>query len=348
MRDPLLYLGMSSLVLFLTLTFGAGLILNPSFPKEGTSFFSAAASEVFNNFNDQDVFIREKGKIEPPDLSIIQGNGLTGISSPATLSLQVLASLAEGQDFWQGTDNSGSNEITEYLVQPGDTISGLSEKFGISSDTIAWANNLSRNSALRQGQKLIILPVSGVIHHVKSGDTLGEIAKTYKSSTEDITSFNELSERGDIYIGDILVIPQGTMPQKAEPSYPAVPLASSYFICPIMSPCKITQGLHWYNAIDFSHGKCGEAILAAAGGEVLKVKYGYNSGAGNNLTILHPNGVATTYGHLQTILVSPGQTVSQGQIIALMGGQPGTPGAGRSTGCHLHFGMQGASNSFSK
>jgi len=338
LRDPLLYLGVLSSILFLTLIFGAGSILNPPFQEGGTSFFSAAASEVFNKFSNQDLFISKKGKTETPDLNMVQENSLAGISSPTTLSFQVLGSLTDG----------GSKEITEYLVQQGDTFSVLSQKFGISTDTIVWANNLSKNAILQTGQKLIIPPVSGTIHHVKKGDTLGEIAKTYKSNAEDIISFNELSERGDIYIGDILVIPNGIMPSLPTPSYPQTPLASSYFICPILSPCRITQGLHWYNAIDFSNGSCGDPIFAAAGGAILKVKYGWNSGAGNTVTILHPNGVVTTYGHLQTILVVPEQIVSQGQMIALMGGQPGTLGAGRSTGCHLHFGVQGSRNPFSR
>ncbi|MDP2741089.1 MAG: M23 family metallopeptidase, partial [bacterium] len=75
-----------------------------------------------------------------------------------------------------------------------------------------------------------------------------------------------------------------------------------------------------------------------------RVKYGYNFGGGNYVTILHSGGIVTYYGHLMTIFVKPGDTVSVGDRIALMGGQPGMAGAGRSTGCHLHFGVIGAKN----
>ena len=131
-----------------------------------------------------------------------------------------------------------------------------------------------------------------------------------------------------------------------------IPTSQSYFICPIALPCRITQNLHWYNAIDFSHGRCGDTIYAAAGGTVLKVKLTNSTsrlaygGAGNHITILHPNGVTTMYGHIATSFVSPGENVYQGQPIALMGGQPGTPGAGMSTGCHVHFGVSGTRNPF--
>ena len=99
--------------------------------------------------------------------------------------------------------------------------------------------------------------------------------------------------------------------------------------------------------MDFANS-CGASIFAAAGGEVLKVKYGWNLGAGNVLTILHPNGVVTSYGHILKSLVNPGEQVSQGQMIALIGGQPGTSGAGISTGCHVHFSVVGAANPFGR
>jgi len=47
-------------------------------------------------------------------------------------------------------------------------------------------------------------------------------------------------------------------------------------------------------------------------------------------------------------LVSSGQEVSQGEMIALIGGKPGTPGAGLSTGCHVHFGVRGSRNPFAR
>ena len=190
---------------------------------------------------------------------------------------------------------------------------------------------------------------------MQDGDTISAIAQQYKGKTEDIIAFNGLSGEGDIYMGDIVIIPQGIFPAPSVQYAPKqVPLASSYFICPISEPCRITQGLHWYNAIDFSHGKCGEPIYAAAAGEVIKVALTNStsrwafSGAGNHITILHPNGVVTMYGHIATSVVNVGDYVSQGQVIALMGGYPGTPGAGLSTGCHLHFGVSGASNPFAR
>jgi len=292
----------------------------------------------------------KKSRPEWPEFVLIGNSFLQASLPPVLITPQVLGALTG--DY---VPEDVQKVIVEYIVEPGDTLWSISQKFNISLNTVLWANNLNQNSYLQPGQKLIIPPVSGVIHYVKTGDTVSEIAKKYKAKAEDVISFNNLSNEADVFVGDILVVPNGVMPTptiKYAPQW--VPLATSYFICPISQPCRITQGLHWYNAVDFSHGICGEPILAAAQGQVLKVKLTSSTsrwafgGAGNHLTILHPNGVVTMYGHLQTVFVNPGDEVSQGQIIALMGGQPGTPGAGKSTGCHLHFGVTGAKNPFAK
>lgn len=280
---------------------------------------------------------------ESPEMVLIGKNSVLAIASPETVNPQVLAFSGEAEE-----DPADKKEIVEYEVEQGDTISSIADNFGISVNTILWANNLSKNSVLKLGQKLIIPPISGVLYFVKSNDTLSQIAKTYKGNLEEIIAFNELSNENDIFVGDILIIPNGAMPvsQKSYYAETQVPLGTSYFICP-HSSCRITQGLHWYNAIDFG-GNCGDPIYAAAAGVVQKVKFGWNAGAGNYLTILHPNGVITNYGHISVALAKPGQEVSQGDMIALMGGKPGTVGAGKSTGCHVHFDVKGARNPFAK
>jgi len=235
-------------------------------------------------------------------------------------------------------------EIIEYTVEEGDTLSQIAQKFGISLETVLWANNLSKSSKIQPGQELTILPVSGVMHLVKEGETVLGIAKKYQADASEIADFNRLSEKAEVFVGDILVVPGGVMAPESSIEYATqytTPLASSFFICPIPSPCNITQGLHWYNAIDFSNGRCGEPVFAAAGGEIQRT--GYHSVAGKYVRILHPNGVVTFYGHLSTILVVPGQRVSQGEIIGYTGNTGFTIGR---TGCHLHFEVRGARNPF--
>jgi len=279
-----------------------------------------------------------------PNFYLVQTVSVKGVCSPANLESKVMGVLIDGT----GADfPEQRKEVIEYIAQQGDSLQSIADNFNVSLNTLLWANELTAKSKISTGQSLIVLPVSGVIYEAQGGDSLNKIAKRFKGNAEDIVSFNELADEEDVFAGDFLIIPGGVMPPpQLQIASTPIPLASSFFICPISSPCQISQGLHWSNAIDFTHGKCGEAIFAAAGGEVLRVKYGYNQGAGNNIKIVHPNGITTFYGHIMASFVNTGDKVSQGQLIALIGGKPGTPGAGMSTGCHVHFQVSGARNPF--
>jgi len=251
--------------------------------------------------------------------------------------------LVKGKTLGVFADFSTKKEIEEYIVEQGDTIEGIAQKFEVSIETILWANELSKKSILKSGQKLIILPVSGVMHIVREGDTLGEISQLYNIKTDEILRYNDIGEDNKIYAGDFLIIPGASQP-KVSQQYSQVPLSGSYFICPVPSPCRITQTLHWFNAIDFSNSRCGEPVFAAAGGQVQRV--GYGNVSGYYVRILHPNGVITFYGHLSKSIVNLGQSVYQGQIIGYVG-YSGVTIPKRPAGCHLHFDVRFARNPFS-
>ncbi len=81
----------------------------------------------------------------------------------------------------------------------------------------------------------------------------------------------------------------------------------------------------------------GSPVKAAASGFVAKVKDG-GMKSYSYVMLVHANGISTVYMHVSKILVKENQFVNQGDIIALSGGTPGTPGAGRlSTGAHIQF-----------
>lgn len=348
-KDPFICLGAASIILFTFISLVSGPLSNSLYNKGDFSLASMAKAVQETTEDGSFAGLLKRSWPDSPEFLVIQENSLKASVPPTTFSPQVLGALVEGYDY-----NETEKMITEYVVTQGDTLSSIASKFDISLNTLLWANSLTSKSLIKAGDKLVILPVSGILHSVKSGDTISQVAKTYKGNIDTILAFNNISNPENIYIGDILIIPDGVKPTNSYQPAPAnTPLADSYFICPVAGGCHITQGLHFYNAIDFSNGKCGEVIYAAAAGTILKInltnstsKYALN-GYGNHMTILHPNGVVTYYGHVSAVLVDVGDTVSQGQPIALMGGKPGTPGAGNSTGCHLHFGVSGARNPFS-
>ncbi|MBZ9572916.1 M23 family metallopeptidase [Patescibacteria group bacterium] len=301
------------------------------------SFFIGQKKESFSqkrDILDESQFLFSEANLLPNflDLNIIEGSLLAPSAPPFLVRGKVLGALGDIQ----------KPEVEEYIIESGDTLSGIASQFGISLETLLWANDLSLNSIISPGQKLIILPVSGVLHIIRERDTLSEIAQIYQAKVDEIVDFNELSNQDDIFVGDLLIIPGGEMP-RVIPTYTQVPLSQNPFICPIPLPCRITQGLHWFNAIDFGNGKCGEPVFAAAGGTVQRT--GYGNVSGYYVRILHPNGVVTFYGHLSKITVTPGQKVFQGQIIGYVGYSGVTSPRGPA-GCHLHFDVRFARNPF--
>jgi murein DD-endopeptidase MepM/ murein hydrolase activator NlpD len=256
-----------------------------------------------------------------------------------------------------------NNEITTYKVQAGDTISSIAKKFGISSNTIIWANNLKRDVALKVGQNLVILPISGVQHKVASGDTLQAIAKKYKGDVDEIMAYNDINNNSHLKIGDIVVIPDGevvvpTAKPKTTPSTTkklasaSVSLSLSegetdtrgYYARPIKGGVR-TQGIHGNNGVDLANS-CGVGVYAAAAGEVIVSENdgGWNGGYGNYVVIKHSNGSQSLYAHMESTGVSVGSQVAKGQYIGSLGNSGKVYGA---TGCHVHFEIRnGISNPF--
>jgi len=333
--DPIFYFGLASLVLIGAIYFGTESLADETSVDSRAVFFNS-----FSEPGDGMVFAQAKVlAMETPDLKLVQDNSISGVATTQVLSPKVLGDML-------GTSNQNRKDIVEYAVQPGDTLDSIAQNYGLSKNTILWANSLSSGSSIKQGQTLVILPVDGLIYIVKQGDTITEVSKKYKAKTEDVIAYNTLSDENDIYIGDVLILPGGVIPPKASaPVHVQAPLADNFFIFPTQG--RITQGVHYYNAVDTAN-KCGTNVYAAASGTVQRVKYGYNFGGGNYITILHSGGIVSYYGHLMSIFVKPGDKVAVGDRIALMGGGTGTVGDGLSTGCHLHFQVVGAKNPLSK
>lgn len=235
------------------------------------------------------------------------------------------------------------SETVEYEVQPGDTLSSIAQKYGITQDTIKWENDLTDIQSIKPGQKLKILPVSGVSYTVKSGDTLESIAKKYSANAQAIVDFpfNDVPDDFQLKSGQRLIIPDGSPPEapapkRLQPQYLAQGPSSPAFVAPYGAQFiwptngNITQYFAWYHpGVDIANRNA-PAISAADGGTV--VYAGWDStGYGNRVDIDHGNGYLSRYGHLSNIYVVMGENLSRGQLIGQMGS------TGRSTGTHLHL-----------
>jgi LysM repeat protein len=261
-------------------------------------------------------------------------------TSPDSASLVLLS--PEDTDNSEIITNVSRKKLVEYVIQPGDVIGMIAEKFGVSANTILWENDLTWNSTIRPGQKINILQDSGMNHEVASGDTVLAIAKKYQADASKIVEANKLADASDISIGDLLFIPEGVRPTRIVSSYrpPAATTSNvtppsatdintgSKLLWPVLSH-RITQYYHWgHSGLDVGD-KTGNPIYAAEAGKV--ERSGWSKGYGYNVVINHGNGIKTLYAHSSKLLVSVGDSVSRGQTIALVGN------TGWSTGPHIHF-----------
>lgn len=120
-----------------------------------------------------------------------------------------------------------NRSVASYVVQIGDTVDSLAAKFGISKNTIKWANNLSSDN-LTVGQTLKILPIDGVLYTVKDGDTIESISKKYGSDQTQIILYNDLDVSG-IKSGIQIILPSGNLPDSEKPGYVAVTTSASKY-----------------------------------------------------------------------------------------------------------------------
>jgi N-acetylmuramoyl-L-alanine amidase len=119
-----------------------------------------------------------------------------------------------------------NRSISNYTVKAGDTVDTLSVQFGISKDTIKWANNLTSDS-LSIGTILRILPVDGVIYTVKSSDTIDSIATKYNVDRTRLVLYNDLDVSG-LTPNTSIILPNASLPENERPGYVAKPVYSAY------------------------------------------------------------------------------------------------------------------------
>lgn len=232
--------------------------------------------------------------------------------------------------------------IETYLVQDGDTLSGIAERFGLNLSTVLWANGLSDRSILKPNTSLTILPTNGVLYTIAKGDTISKIAKRYGITEESVRSFKT---DGDTVIpGTNIILPDAkplrflaqasTNASAGSRTTANVPppkrTTASGFIWPTPGR-KINQYFSWrHNGLDIDNRTDNDPIYASESGTVLKAGWN-NGGYGNRVLIQHAGNQQTNYGHLKKVLVKAGEKVQKGDVIGIMGT------TGRSTGVHLHF-----------
>lgn len=277
-------------------------------------------------------------------LSTLEGNAIVAPLQPVV-----------GDDAEEKPDTKDSKVLDThakpfiYTVEDGDTIAGIASKFGISTNTVLWANGLDGSDIIKSGDHITILPTTGVLHTVASGDTVSEIANQYEAKPEQVIAYNSLGEDGKLVIGQKIIVPEGyiaprsvprTVPSNTRiardvvddeptpPPHDSTEVAGNGFTWPTTTK-HISQYFKWgHTGIDIDN-RSRPSVFAANAGTVEFT--GWLGGYGNLIIVNHGGGLTTYYAHLDKFYVSPGQKVAKGAAIGKMGS------TGRSTGPHVHF-----------
>ena len=224
------------------------------------------------------------------------------------------------------------DQISLYTVKEGDTLSEIASRFGVSVNTVRWANGINSKGTIRLGQELLILPVNGVQYVVKKGDTISTIAKSYGADIDEILNYNIVSA-DEIVVGQKLIIPGAEVHETAsvtKSSGTALKKVNGY-VRPLKTG-RVTQGPHGRRqGIDIGV-PIGTPIYAACDGKILISKNsGWNGGYGKYIAEQCDAGGQTAYGHMSNATAAAGTRVGAGDLIGYSGN------TGNSTGPHLHF-----------
>lgn len=245
-----------------------------------------------------------------------------------------------------------------YEVVAGDTLSEIAIKTNIPMDKLIEMNESleDERSMIRAGDELIITvpePKLAVVRqeemyyeedyeeeviYIDNDDwytterkTLQEPSAGHRKVIAIVNFENDKEISTEIIKEEITyqavpkIVERGT---KIPPTY-IKPISGGRLSSSFGRRSRPTKGASTYHkGVDWAT-PTGTAVYASCGGTVARA--GWGSGYGYVVYINHPDGRQTRYGHLSKVLVSVGQTVTQGQKIALSGN------TGVSTGPHLHF-----------
>lgn len=141
-------------------------------------------------------------------------------------------------------ESGSTNRLaTSYITKADDTVGSLAIKFGISAQTINWANNLTSDS-LSEGSVLQIPPVDSIIYTVKSGDTIDSIVKKYGVDKTRLILYNDLDLATELTPNSKIILPSGTLPEDERPGY----------VAPYVAPVV------YYSSVSVSSGGNGYAM----------------------------------------------------------------------------------------
>ncbi len=318
--------------------------------------YRKAGVQVFLDGMDGDVELQSQKDFEDYELGLLKMNFAEEIE---IVEAYVPESLLTPLDIAIDEVIKEQETPSEYEVVAGDTLSEISIKVNIPMEKIIEMNNETlenENSTIRIGDKLIItvpepelsverveqnyyeeiydadvIYVDNDSWYTTQTNVLQQPSAGFRKIVADVSYLNDKEVSRQILKEEIVmeavpkIVERGT---KTPPSY-IKPISGGRLSSNFGRRKAPKKGASTYHkGIDWAV-PTGTAVFASCGGTVAKA--GWGSGYGYVVYINHEDGSQTRYGHLSKVLVKAGQTVKQGERIALSGN------TGVSTGPHLHF-----------
>ncbi|MDB5169677.1 MAG: hypothetical protein JWN82_73 [Candidatus Saccharibacteria bacterium] len=187
---------------------------------------------------------------------------VTNQADSETTELATVPTTSSVVDKPQVVSSSGfasNKDITTYTTVADDTISSIATKFGITSDSIRWSNNVS-GDAIGAGVNLVIPPVTGIAYRVAAGDTAITLAAKFRADQNKIVAYNDAELTG-LRVGDLILIPDGSKAAAVASSSSAIRFGGS-----------ATYG--GYNGYDFGYCTYWVAKLRAQAGNPVPTNLG--------------------------------------------------------------------------
>ena len=274
----------------------------------------------------------------PTTYTVQSGDTLAQIAAAAGTTVGELVALNALQSTrifaGQTLTLSGAAKPLVVTVEAGESLWVIASRFGVSAAALSAANGLSTTSMLEIGDTLT---VPG--HYANEADQGGGAAPSVTVRSGE--SLSAIAERNGITVEALMRandLPSDVLNPGQELSIPsdtasALPGTASGMVWPIVGPITSYFGPRYLFGQTFHYGLdvdgvTGDPIIAAMPGTV--TYSGWRTGYGYTVIIISGN-VEYYYGHASELLVSEGDGVRAGQLIARIGA------TGAATGSHLHF-----------
>jgi surface antigen len=114
-------------------------------------------------------------------------------------------------------DIPARRSVTYYTIRPGETIAKIAGQFGLTENTLRWANNIKDLTTVRAGLKLMVPPVNGVLVKVETGMQVKDLAAKFHIKVEDVIDFNLIRNPENLVSGTMLMLPDAVGPPLDEP-----------------------------------------------------------------------------------------------------------------------------------